>query len=81
MTTDQVHELVTSFLQQRLQQEAPPEIGGDTNLLTTGLIDSLGFLDLIVRFEQVSGKDIDLLEVEAEDIMTVRGIAEYLSRE
>ncbi len=51
---------------------------GDTDLLETGLLDSLKFVDLLVRIEERFGTKIELEELELDDFRSVRKVAAFL---
>lgn len=36
------------------------EVSGSLDLVRSGLLDSLGFVDLITELEQVTGREVDL---------------------
>lgn len=50
------------------------EITPDTNLLQSGLLDSLGFVELIVFIETESGWQIDLTDVDPAEFCVVKGL-------
>ena len=51
----------------------------DTDLIETGVIDSLALVELIFQIEQEFGIAIQLDEVSVERFRTVKGIAELLT--
>jgi acyl carrier protein len=51
----------------------------DTDLIETGVIDSLALVELIFQIEQDLGIAIQLDEVSVERFRTVRGIADLLN--
>ncbi|MGB8523750.1 MAG: phosphopantetheine-binding protein [Candidatus Acidiferrales bacterium] len=53
---------------------ADQEIGADTDLMSSGLLDSLGFVDLIVYIEIKGGCKIDLTNVEPAEFSVVKGL-------
>ena len=55
------------------------KIDRSTNLLADGVLDSIGFLELISYLEQESGGRIELLDAELEEIATVDGLIRYVS--
>ncbi len=55
------------------------EVDRSTNLLAGGVLDSIGFLDLISYVEQESGGRIELLDAELEEIATVDGLIRFVS--
>jgi acyl carrier protein len=48
----------------------------DTDLVATRAIDSLAFVEVVYAVEERTGRDIDLENVDARKLRTVRGIAE-----
>ena len=49
-------------------------IGKDTDLLSSGILDSLDFVNLLVFIEEEAGCKIDLADIEPEDFSTVQGL-------
>ena len=56
------------------------EITGDTNLMESGLLDSIGFIELIVFVERRTGCNIDLTDVDPGDFTTVNGLSQIALR-
>ena len=50
------------------------EINGDTNLLEAGLLDSLGFVELLLFIETQRGWTIDLTNADPEEFAVVKGL-------
>ena len=55
------------------------EITPDTDLLDSGVLDSLGFIELIVFIEESMGIELDLLELDTDDFSRVQGLCEFAS--
>jgi acyl carrier protein len=51
-----------------------PEIAEDTDLITDGLLDSMGLVDLLLFVEEQTGRSIDLKTVEPKDICVVKNL-------
>ncbi len=49
-------------------------IGKGTDLLSTGILDSLDFVNLLVFIEEEVGCKIDLADIKPEDFSTVEGL-------
>jgi acyl carrier protein len=45
-----------------------------THLLESGVLDSIGLVDLLAFLEETTGNQIDLLELEPEDFATLDGL-------
>lgn len=78
MTRDEVREIVAELVRERRNLAALPEVPDETPFVGGDLIDSLGFIELIGRLEERTGKEIDLLDVDPDELMTVAGLSRYL---
>jgi acyl carrier protein len=56
------------------------ELTGQTNLLESGLLDSIGFVELIVFMERQTGCNIDLTDVDPSEFTTVNGLSQIALR-
>ena len=52
------------------------EIEPDTDLLTTGILDSMGFVELLILMETEYGYKIDLLDADPAQFSTIKGLCE-----
>ena len=52
------------------------EITPETNLLLTGLLDSLAFIELVAFIEEQTGRPVDLLDIDPEEFTTIRGLCD-----
>lgn len=77
MTHDELRSIVFEFVRERRRVDASPQIDDDTPLVSAEAVDSLGFLDLIAHLEQQSGQEVDLLEVDPDELLTIGGLARY----
>ncbi len=57
------------------------EITGDTDLLLTGLVDSLGVVQIVGWIEDELGIDVDPLDVVLENFQTVGQMVAYIERQ
>ena len=55
------------------------EIRGTTPLLQEGLLDSLGLVDLMAFIEKTTGRQIDLLELDDDEVMTLEALCRATS--
>jgi acyl carrier protein len=56
------------------------EISEETELLGSGILDSFGFIDLIVYIENETGRKIDLAGADANEFSVVRGLCSLALR-
>jgi len=59
---------------------SPREIDDDFNLVETGLLDSISFLDLIARLEERAEVEFDLFDIDPDDLTTFGGLLNLLTR-
>jgi acyl carrier protein len=50
------------------------EITEDIDLITDGLLDSMGLVDLLLFVEEQTGRPIDLITVEPKDVCVVKNL-------
>ena len=56
----------------------PVEVPEDFDLLTEGVIDSLGLVELIASLEERLGVEVDFAELDADDLTKVGPLAAYV---
>jgi acyl carrier protein len=59
---------------------SPEEISDDFDLLTSGVIDSLGLLELIAEVNERFGLDIDYEELDPEGLTIVGPFSRHVAR-
>ena len=64
----------------QISNAAGGEITPDTDLLASGLLDSLGFIELITFIESLDGCGVDLTDVDPGDFAMVRGLCKLAPR-
>jgi len=52
----------------------PVEITEEIDLITDGLLDSMGLIDLLLFVEEQTGRPIDLITVEPKDVCVVKNL-------
>ena len=58
------------------------ELTDDLDLLRSGLLDSLGFVDLVVDLEKRTGKEVDLIAaMDRPGGTTLGGVVELFARQ
>jgi acyl carrier protein len=87
VSPDDVRRFLIDFIQKRLaaQGEDPlNDLSDDCDLLLSGIIDSLGLLELVTAVNQHYGREIDFEDLDPEQ-MTIVGpfcdfVAEWMAR-
>ena len=77
MGSEKIDELIMQRIAKRLQRLGMQdrEVTADLDLVRSGLLDSLSFVDLIADLEQVSGRQVDLEKaLERPGATTVKGV-------
>lgn len=77
MSGDQtVHATIASLLLEKLDLHIP---GTDTDLLETGLLDSLGFVELTVQLEETFGITIPIERLHIDNFRSIEAIAAFVT--
>lgn len=74
MTQQQLQELLIDWIKANKRTSNHNSISADTELLGSGLLDSFGFLDLIVYIESQTGLQVDLAEADPSEFSVVKGL-------
>lgn len=76
LTEDAMVEMIVDWVKQNSSKakSSGAEINGDTDLVATGLLDSFGFVDLIVHMEKNGGYRIDLTDADPAEFAVVKGL-------
>lgn len=74
MTQQQLQELLIDWIKANKRTSNHNAISADTELLGSGLLDSFGFLDLIVYIESQTGLQVDLTEADPSEFSVVKGL-------
>jgi acyl carrier protein len=74
MNPERLRQLVIEWIKANKRTSNYVEIADDTELLGTGILDSFGFLDLIVHIESKTGLQIDLADADPSEFAVVRGL-------
>ncbi len=81
-------EQIRAFLQQYVLEksraggrEAPGELTDDCDLLLSGMIDSLGLLDLMSAIQQHCRREIDFEALDPEQLTVVGPLCRYVSEQ
>jgi acyl carrier protein len=82
MSEAQLVDLVINWVRSNHRPGYSPngEISADTDLIASGLLDSFGFIDLIVFIESQSGCQIDLTDVDPVEFCVVKGLCRITLR-
>jgi acyl carrier protein len=70
-------DLIVNWVRKNMQTNGNGhgEITLDTNLMEGGLLDSIGFVGLIVFIEEEMGCNLDLTDVDPSEFSTVKGLS------
>jgi len=80
LTTAALNDLKTRALQwlRRHIEDVGQKVGVHTDLIATGAVDSVAFIELVEFIEQESGQSIDLSQVEANNLSSIDGLCAHL---
>ena len=79
VSTQELERELVQWILDYLEEEekdlsADVKITADTDLVATGALDSMGFVGLIARFEDLSGTEVDFEEIEPEELTSIRSL-------
>jgi acyl carrier protein len=81
-------EQIRVFLQQYIAEKSsgggnrvPAELADDCDLLLSGMIDSLGLLDLMTAIQQHCNQEIDFEALDPEQLTVVGPLCRYVSEQ
>ena len=74
-STDWVREIQTLFAEKLFVDVESP----DTDLFQQGILDSMSLVELLLQLEQAYGFTVSIMDLDTEDIRTIRKIAELVS--
>jgi acyl carrier protein len=80
MSQEQLQQLVIDWIKANKRTSNHVEIAIDTELLGTGILDSFGFLDLIMHIESKTGLQVDLADADPGEFAVVRGLCNLALR-
>lgn len=80
MTADDIAADVRGFLSQSFILDAGRTLGNDDSLLENRVIDSTGFLELVMFLEEKYGLKIDEMEMIPDNLETIGSIAAFVLR-
>ena len=84
MADPHLRDTVLSLIAQRAARlgMSTSELTDDLDLLRSGLLDSLGFVDLVVDLEKRTGKEVDLITaMDRPGGTTLGGVVELFARQ
>ena len=82
VTPDNVREFLAGFVQSRLAvqgQDVRYKLSDDFDLLLSGVIDSLGLLELVTAVNQHYGREIDFEALDPEQMTVIGPLCRYIS--
>ena len=73
-----LQDALRAFFSERLHVTVP---AADTDLIATGVLDSLALVELLLQIETHYGIRVSLEQLDFEDFRSVAGIARFIARE
>lgn len=76
---DKLVEEVCGWVSDRCESEGNEgvEITPEADLLGTGALDSLGFIELVSFIEETTGVALDLMEIDPDSFSQIRGLCRF----
>lgn len=84
VSPDAVRTFLRNYLHDRLRtrgRDLPAELADDCDLLLSGIIDSVGLLDLMTALQRHWERDIDFDALDPEEMTIVGPLCRYVSEQ
>ena len=84
INSEQIREFLHQYIVEKSSaggKETPGELADDCDLLLSGMIDSLGLLDLMSAIQQHCQREIDFEALDAEQLTVVGPLCRYVSEQ
>jgi acyl carrier protein len=75
-----LHQDLLALVNDEISLDPDQPVRGDTDLLLTGLVDSLGVIDIVAWLEDRLGVDIDPVDIVLEHFQTVDRMVAFAGR-
>jgi len=82
MKVDELQGFVVAELGPRMERLdlTSADVTPDLDLFSAGLVDSMGFMELLAAIEKRFGVEIDLDGVDPETLYSIEGLARHVNR-
>ena len=84
ITTAEVREFLRDYLERRLTGDGRAEFGElteDCDLLLSGMIDSIGLLELVSALQHFAGREIDFETLDPEQMTIVGPLCKFVAEQ
>jgi acyl carrier protein len=75
-----IRDELLAFVNTHVNLDPSVEIVGDTDLLLTGLVDSVGVIEIVGWLQDEAGIDIDPMDVVLDNFQTVDAMTAFVGR-
>lgn len=82
VSPDGLRVFLHSYLAEKLSsqgREIPKELADDCDLLLSGIVDSLGLLDLMTAIQEHCGREIDFDALDSDQMTVVGPLCDFVS--
>lgn len=82
ITAKEVREFIVNFLKESIKERnfTEEDITDNFDLLTEGVIDSLGIIEIIQAIEENFGFEIDFEDLDAENFTIIGPLCQYIEQ-
>ncbi len=77
MPTNHIEKIIVDYVQEKSKLDEA-DINKNNNMITTGLLDSIDFISLIMKLETELAIDIDFSDMDPETFTTIKGLSQFL---
>lgn len=82
MTPPELQHQLADWVRRNAPDDSVPalDFSADTDLIGTGILDSVAFLQLLGHLESLTGEELDLADADPVDFTTLAGLARLAAR-
>ena len=75
LSETELSDRITEWVRQNGQRQGQKEMSDATDLIASGALDSMGFIELLMHVEMITGRKIDLSDLDPSVFTSIQGLA------
>jgi acyl carrier protein len=75
LSETELSDRIKEWVMKNGQRQDNVQMNGETDLIASGALDSMGFIDLLMHVETITGRKIDLSDLDPSVFTSIQGLA------
>ena len=80
LTEQELRRMIHDWIQQQSQARDAAPLDEQSDLIASGALDSMGFIELLAYIESATGQKVDLHEVDVGALTSIDGLVRHIVR-